>query len=721
MSIRTRIWWLDLETHMSLSRIAGRMGRRDLRRLTGLLLQPLALDPFGGCEKPVWHCSIRAAPGDRTLSDEEWGQVAAAVMDRTGFARHDDESGVRWVAVRHAPDHIHLVATLARQDGRRARTWNDFFRVREACRDAEQQLGLRATAPADHTAAKQPSRAEREQALRRGWDETPRVSLRREVCAAAAGAGSEREFFTRLERAGVLVRKRHSTINPDEVTGYAVGLTDHTTKDGGVVWYGGGKLAPDLTLPKLRARWTGPVGEGPGQPVHGVMARAVLRGRVTAAAERARDETDFFAQLRENGVLVRLRYSEINPAEVTGYAVAHLGYTERDGSPRWYGGGRVAAGLTLPRLRRLWGQEHTGAGSFRLTGPERDAFYRHAAQQAAAAAEQIRRSAGNDPRTAADTAWAAAAAFHATARAIGNPALRDVADAFDRAARMAYGKIPPRTAEGDRLRVAARLLAMAGGRGDGSTQGAVQLTVGLVRLATAVGELRQAEQHAAQAAAARQAAERLHASLNQARGRCSSTRRATAATAVPHCAEATRHRQPGLPDSAATRPAPTGGRQQHRQVAGTVDPGTRAQAAQPGRTGPLTARQLQVSAARNPGRSVPPWFNTCRLTVARPVDKSLTNDQESRSPSPEPASELHKLVGDTGIEPVTSSVSSNASATATSAPPRSTSTPPRRRRNRPRSPLQDAQPSIWCVIYGVDALRRRDGDDSMEGVDDQRP
>ncbi len=104
-------------------------------------------------------------------------------------------------------------------------------------------------------------------------------------------------------------------------------------------------------------------------------------------------------------------------------------------------------------MRRNWDRDRTDtdprAGSFRLTGPEREQFYLHAAQQAAAAAEQIRRSAGSDPGAAADTAWAAAAAFHATARAIGDPALRDVADAYDRAARMAYGKIPQRTAEGD--------------------------------------------------------------------------------------------------------------------------------------------------------------------------------------------------------------------------------------------------------------------------------
>ncbi len=493
-------------------------GTPDLRRLTGLLLLPLALDPFGGCDKPVWHCSVRTAPGDRMLSDEEWGRVASEVMDRTGFAAHDDESGVRWVAVRHAADHIHIVAMLARPHGGRVRTWNDFFRVREACRDAERRLGLRATAPADRTAAKQPTRAEMEQALRRGWDEAPRVSLRREVCAAAAGAGSEREFFARLEQARVLVRKRHSTINPGQVTGYAVGLADHTSKDGGIVWYGGGKLAPDLTLPKLRACWAGPAEEGHGQSVHGVIARAALRGRVTAAAEQAPDEAGFFAQLRESGVLVQLRYSEVNRGEVTGYAVAHPGYTDPDGAVRWCGGGRLAAGLTLPQLRRRWEREHIGAGSFRLTGPERDAFYHHAAQQANAAAEQIRRSAGSDPTAAADAAWAAAATFHATARAIGNPVLRDVADAYERASRMAHGKIPQRTAEGDGLRATARLLAMAVGPGDGGTRGAVQLTVSLVRLAIAVGELRQAEQHAARAAAARQAAERLHASLSQARG-----------------------------------------------------------------------------------------------------------------------------------------------------------------------------------------------------------
>jgi hypothetical protein len=88
-------------------------GSRDLGRLTGLLAQPLAALAGPGYDKPVWHCSVRAAPGDRMLSDAEWGQVAAAIMDRTGLALAGDDLGGRRAAGRHAAVHHHLVANLA--------------------------------------------------------------------------------------------------------------------------------------------------------------------------------------------------------------------------------------------------------------------------------------------------------------------------------------------------------------------------------------------------------------------------------------------------------------------------------------------------------------------------------------------------------------------------------------------------------------------------------
>ena len=45
----------------------------------------------------------------------------------------------------------------------------------------------------------------------------------------------------------------------------------------------------------------------------------------------------------ETGVLVRPRFSEINPGQVTGYAVALAGHVGENGAPRWYGGGGLAA------------------------------------------------------------------------------------------------------------------------------------------------------------------------------------------------------------------------------------------------------------------------------------------------------------------------------------------------------------------------------------------
>ena len=241
-------------------------GRRDFATLTGLLKQPQAALGERGYPRPVWHCSMRAAPGDRMLSDDEWAAIAHEVMHRTGLSPYGQEDeAVRWIAVRHGDDHIHLVAMLARQDGGKPSLSWERYKVRAACLAAEQRYGLRPTAPADRTAARRPSRAENEKAARRCLEEAPRITLRRQVTTAAAATGSEGEFFTRLDQAGVLVRKRFSVTNPGQVTGYSVALPGDTTKDGGPIWYGGGKLAADLSWPKLRQRWI-PTRAAPGRP-----------------------------------------------------------------------------------------------------------------------------------------------------------------------------------------------------------------------------------------------------------------------------------------------------------------------------------------------------------------------------------------------------------------------------------------------------------------------
>lgn len=228
--------------------------RPDTRPLAAMLQQPVTAS-LRTPNKPVWHCSLRAAFNDRRLTDQEWADVAREVVTRTSFAPDGDDGSCRWVAVRHADDHVHLVVTLARQDGGRVSSSNDFYRLGEACREAEKRLGLTATAGRDRTAAKRPSRGETEKAKRRGRPEPARVVLAREVRAAAAGADGPREFLARLADSGVLVRLRHSVRDPQAITGYAVAVPDEVTTAGQHIWYAGGRLAADLTWSKLSTTW----------------------------------------------------------------------------------------------------------------------------------------------------------------------------------------------------------------------------------------------------------------------------------------------------------------------------------------------------------------------------------------------------------------------------------------------------------------------------------
>lgn len=204
---------------------------------------------------PVWHCSLRNHEEDRPLSDEEWAQVVEDLMHRTGIAPRGDLGACRWVAVRHAQDHVHVVAVLVRQDnGRRVHPYNDYFRAQEACTAAEQRLGLRPTSAADRTAVRQSTRAELEKAARRGVGETSREWLRRAARVAAVQAQDPEEFFSRLNDLGVLCRPRE--VPAGQLSGYVVADPDDLDAQGEPIWFGGRSLARDLSLPQLLKRWT---------------------------------------------------------------------------------------------------------------------------------------------------------------------------------------------------------------------------------------------------------------------------------------------------------------------------------------------------------------------------------------------------------------------------------------------------------------------------------
>ncbi|MDQ8708246.1 mobilization protein [Streptomyces sp. LHD-70] len=200
----------------------------------------------------VWHCSVRTAPGDRRLSDAEWNTVAQRIVHATAIAPDGDPDGCRWVAVRHAEDHIHIVATLVRGDLRNPRLNYDFNKAQAEARRIEKEMGLRRLNAGDGTAAQNPTSAEKFKAERTGRPETSRETLREAVRQAVAGAEDEKEFFARLREAGLRVKMRHAPSG--DALGYNVALPGDRNRNGEPVWYPGSKLAPDLSLPRIRQR-----------------------------------------------------------------------------------------------------------------------------------------------------------------------------------------------------------------------------------------------------------------------------------------------------------------------------------------------------------------------------------------------------------------------------------------------------------------------------------
>ena len=247
-----------------------------------------AVDVPGG---HVWHCSLSLRADEGELSDEAWGRIATSFLAKMGL---DDQQGskapVRWVAVRHGVssagnDHVHLVVNRVREDGTKASVHDDYKRAQSACRELEAEHGL-ARLGAPELAGRGYQPAEVEAAARRaaqaayeatqgadsgaGWKaldaaerdrlvraqsgvEAARVRLARTVRGCSTAAGDEAEFVRRLRRAGVLVRPRLASGREDVVTGYSVGL--RPTDGEKPVWYGGGRLDRDLTLPRLREEW----------------------------------------------------------------------------------------------------------------------------------------------------------------------------------------------------------------------------------------------------------------------------------------------------------------------------------------------------------------------------------------------------------------------------------------------------------------------------------
>ncbi|MEH0429050.1 relaxase/mobilization nuclease domain-containing protein [Streptomyces stelliscabiei] len=232
----------------------GRDPSATKKDLAHLLDQPLhLLDADQRPEQHVWHCSVRAAPDDPVLTDDQWADIARRMVAATGIDPGDG-AGCRWAAVRHADDHIHIIATLVREDGRRPDHHRSGKRAQAEARLIEADYNLHRVAPGDGTAAKRTTSAERHKADRLGWDRAAREELRETVRRAVAGAASTDEFLERLKDAGLLVRTK--VLPSGDLKGYTVALPGDRNGEKEPIFYAGSTLAPDLSLPRIQARFT---------------------------------------------------------------------------------------------------------------------------------------------------------------------------------------------------------------------------------------------------------------------------------------------------------------------------------------------------------------------------------------------------------------------------------------------------------------------------------
>jgi len=248
-----------------------------------------------GVTKNVWHCSLRAAPTDRRLSDAEWTQIGHRMAAGMGYAEHP------WVLVRHADDHVHIAVSRVSHEGAVWKGSHDRYAVRPVMREVEARHGLVQVPDVQQAPGPQTRLTQGEHRRAQRTSEVPgRAELAITVRAArdlAAGTGRV-GFETELDRAGVSWRV--NVASTGRVSGYSFATGEMDTA-GVPVAFTASQLDQGLSWAKL-----GPVLDGPRPALPVVDERWAPRKRFelpgTYKARRLALNEDTFRAQRSNAV-----------------------------------------------------------------------------------------------------------------------------------------------------------------------------------------------------------------------------------------------------------------------------------------------------------------------------------------------------------------------------------------------------------------------------------
>jgi hypothetical protein len=260
-----------------------------------------------------------------------------------------------------------------------------------------------------------------------------------------------------------------------------------------------------------------------------VTDRQVLRREVRAALAGARGEADWVARMKAAGLLVSVRADAKDPRRVVGYAVA-LPPGRGAGKVRWLSGRLLDQDLSLNRIRQRWPDgERLSPQQWRdveareqrvLSGPQRIEVWR---ATVAALADVTARL---DAVDAGSPEWPSIARSCADVLAVtavvaepsGQGPVSSAADILARAAAPKRRDAAPTDSAIARElgRIADAMTISGAARHGGEAAIVVALVVAAARLIVALARLREAQQQAHAAGAARVAAERMMPLLRQA-------------------------------------------------------------------------------------------------------------------------------------------------------------------------------------------------------------
>lgn len=260
-----------------------------------------------------------------------------------------------------------------------------------------------------------------------------------------------------------------------------------------------------------------------------VTDREALRREVRAALAGARTEADWVARMKAAGLLVVARADKADPAKIVGYAVA-LPPERRAAKARWLSGRLLDGDLSLHRVRQRWPEDGrlspeqwkatVPREQIVLSGPQRIEVWRATTAAVQDVTARMARVPPGSPewagiaRACADTLALTAV----IAEPSGSGPVSSAADILARAAApQRSGSAPIGSMIGRELGRISEVMASAGtARHRGEAAVMVALVVATARLIVALAQLREAQQDAHAAGAARVAAERMMPLLRQA-------------------------------------------------------------------------------------------------------------------------------------------------------------------------------------------------------------